>query len=55
MENYLFDSLFLVNLMLSLRIFLCVLKMYHVWLYIVEKWRFGTAPRGREICSKTQF
>ena len=32
--------------------FLCVLKMYHVRLYIVEKMGFGTAPRRCGICSK---
>ena len=45
MKNSLFNSLFLVNLVFSLKIFLCVLKSYYVWLYIVEKWVFGTAPR----------
>ena len=32
--------------------FLCVLKMYHVRLYIVEKMGFGTAPRRCGIHSK---
>ena len=35
--------------------FLCVLKMYHVRLYIVEKMGFGMAPRQCEIHSKPQL
>ena len=34
--------------------FLCVLKMYHVRLFIVEKMGFGTAPIQCEIHSKPQ-
>ena len=34
--------------------FLCILKMYHVRLYIVEKMGFGTAPRRCGIHSKPQ-
>ena len=34
--------------------FLCVLKMYHVRLYIVEKMGFGTASKQCEIHSKPQ-
>ena len=34
--------------------FLCVLKMYHVRLFIVEKMGFGTAPRQCGIRSKPQ-
>ena len=42
MKNSPFDLLFLVNLVFSLRIF-SVLEIYHVRLYIVEKWGFGMA------------
>ena len=34
--------------------FLCVLKMYHVRLFIVEKIGFRTAPKRCEIHSKPQ-
>ena len=34
--------------------FLCVLKMYHVRLFIVEKMGFGMAPKRCEIHSKPQ-
>ena len=34
--------------------FLCVLKMYHVRLFIVEKMGFGTAPRRYGIHSQPQ-
>ena len=34
--------------------FLCILKMYHVRLYIVEKMGFGTTPRRCGIHSKPQ-
>ena len=34
--------------------FLCVLKMYHVRLFVVEKMGFGMAPRQCGIHSKPQ-
>ena len=51
-EKLPFDSPFLVNI----RFFpwdFCVLKIYHVRLYIVEKMRFGTTPRQCGIRSKS--
>ena len=35
--------------------FLCVLEMYHVRPFIVEKMGFGTAPRQCGTCSKIDF
>ena len=40
-----FYSLFLVNLVFFLRIFLLCFEIFHIRLYIVEKWEFGTAPK----------
>ena len=55
MKNSIFDSLFLVNLLFSLGNFLCVLKMYHVWLYIVEKWGLERLPDDVEFIPNLSF
>ena len=54
MKNSLLIHYFLVNLVFFSIGFLCVLKMYHVRLYIVEKIGFGTAPGQCGIHSKPQ-
>ena len=51
-EKLSFDSLFSSESCIFPVGFLCVLKMYHVRLYIVEKIGFGTAPGQCGICSK---
>ena len=43
-----------MNLIFFLVGFLCVMKMYHVRLFIVEKMGFGMAPKQCEIYSKPQ-
>ena len=53
MENSLLIHYFLVNLRFFSWDF-CVLKMYHVRLYIVEKMGFGMARRRCGIHSKPQ-
>ena len=53
-EKLSFDSLFSSESCIFLVGFLCVLKMYHVRLYIVEKIGFGTAPRQCGIHFKPQ-
>ena len=53
-EKLPFDSLFSSESQVFLVGFLCVLKMYHVRLYIVEKIGFGIAPRLCEIHFKPQ-
>ena len=54
MKTSLLIHFFLVNLRFFPVGFLCVLKMYHVRLFIVEKMGFGTTPRRCEIHSKPQ-
>ena len=58
MKKSLLIHYFLVNLIFLFIYlfmgFLCVLKMYHVRLFIVEKMGFGTAPRQCGIRSKPQ-
>ena len=53
-EKLSFDSLFSSESCIFPVGFLCVLKMYHVRLYIVEKIGFGTAPGQCGIHSKSQ-
>ena len=53
-EKLPFDSLFSSEFQVCPVGFLCVLKMYHVRLYIVEKIGFGTTPRRCRIHSKPQ-
>ena len=54
MKNSILIHYFLVNLVFFLVGFLCVLKIYHVRLYIVEKIGFGIATRRCEVYSKPQ-
>ena len=54
-ENLPFDSLFSSESCIFPVGFLCVLKMYHVRLYIVEKMEFGTALKRCEIHFKPQL
>ena len=53
-EKLLFDSLFFIESQVFFVGSLCILKMYYVRLFIVEKIRFGTAPRRCGIHSKPQ-
>ena len=53
-EKLPFDSLFSSKSQILTQDFICVLKMYHVRLYIVGKTGFGTAPKGCEIHFKPQ-
>ena len=53
-EKLSFDSLFSSESCIFPVGFLCVLKMYNVRLYIVEKIGFGTAPGQCGIYSKPQ-
>ena len=53
-EKLPFDSLFSSEFCIFLVGFLCILKIYHVRLYILEKMGFGTAPRQYGIHSKFQ-
>ena len=54
MKNSILIHYFLVNLRFFPVGFFCVLKMYHVRLYIVEKMRFGMVPIRCGIHSKPQ-
>ena len=54
-EKLPFDSLFSSESCIFPVGFLCVLKMYHVRLYIVEKMEFGTALKLCEIHFKPQL
>ena len=53
-EKLPFDSLFSNESLVFPVEFLCVLKIYHVRLFIVEKMGFGTTLRGRGIHFKPQ-
>ena len=53
-EKLPFDSLFSNESLIFPVEFLCVLKIYHVRLFIVEKMGFGTTLRGCGIHSKPQ-
>ena len=53
-EKLPFDSLFSSESQVFPVGFLCVLKMYHVKLYTMEKMGFETTPRRCEIHSKSQ-
>ena len=55
MKNSILIYYFLVNLRFFFPVgFLCILKMYHIRLYIVEKMGFGMAPIQCGIHSKPQ-
>ena len=53
MKNSLFNSLFLMNLFFFF--FLCVLKRYHVWLFIVKNWGLEWLPDDVRFVPKPNF